>query len=263
MWYSAPVARRHCGRGPNTLVGPTGQERNGRDKSIHCSRTAGRRGDHRDGIGSVDHDAVQRQQRRQSRRRRVFRHHRRSESDPHRRVRHQHRRDGRLCYADCDGSGDLDFFDFLCFQNAFAAGEPYADCDGSGGLDFFDFLCFQNEFAAGCPDLEARSLSAREVTAVELPGYAIGGVAVGEPPEEIARVVRHTAPLLPEDRPRYLMGVGYERDIAAAVIAGVDMFDCVLPTRNGRNATAFTPEGRLRLRNEQFRADEGPIEAGV
>ena len=55
------------------------------------------------------------------------------------------------CYADCDGSGALDFFDFLCFQNAFAAGEPYADCDDSGSLDFFDFLCFQNEFAAGCP----------------------------------------------------------------------------------------------------------------
>jgi hypothetical protein len=59
-------------------------------------------------------------------------------------------RDG-SCYADCDGSGDLDFFDFLCFQNAFAAGDPYADCDDSGSLDFFDFLCFQNEFAAGCP----------------------------------------------------------------------------------------------------------------
>jgi trimeric autotransporter adhesin len=55
------------------------------------------------------------------------------------------------CYADCDGSGELDFFDFLCFQNAFAAGDPYADCDGSGSLDVFDFLCFQNEFAAGCP----------------------------------------------------------------------------------------------------------------
>jgi len=55
------------------------------------------------------------------------------------------------CYADCDESGELDFFDFLCFQNAFAAGEKYADCDGSGYLDFFDFLCFQNEFAAGCP----------------------------------------------------------------------------------------------------------------
>ncbi|MFG0285802.1 MAG: hypothetical protein ACF8R7_15410 [Phycisphaerales bacterium JB039] len=55
------------------------------------------------------------------------------------------------CYADCDGSGSLDFFDFLCFQNAFAAGDDYADCDDSGSLDFFDFLCFQNEFAAGCP----------------------------------------------------------------------------------------------------------------
>src|SRR5690606_6026686 len=57
---------------------------------------------------------------------------------------------GMECYADCDESGELDFFDFLCFQNAFAAGEPYADCDESGQLDFFDFLCFQNEFAAGC-----------------------------------------------------------------------------------------------------------------
>ena len=55
------------------------------------------------------------------------------------------------CYADCDGSGGLDFFDFLCFQNAFATGDPYADCDGSGVLDFFDFLCYQNEFGAGCP----------------------------------------------------------------------------------------------------------------
>ncbi|MFG0284185.1 MAG: hypothetical protein ACF8R7_07155 [Phycisphaerales bacterium JB039] len=55
------------------------------------------------------------------------------------------------CYADCDGSGGLDFFDFLCFQNAFATGDPYADCDGTGTLDFFDFLCFQNAFAAGCP----------------------------------------------------------------------------------------------------------------
>ncbi|MFG0283064.1 MAG: tRNA guanosine(34) transglycosylase Tgt [Phycisphaerales bacterium JB039] len=114
----------------------------------------------------------------------------------------------------------------------------------------------------GGTDLEARTLSARDVTGVDLPGYAIGGVAVGEPADQIARVVAHTAPLLPADRPRYLMGVGYERDIVAAVIAGVDMFDCVLPTRNGRNATAFTREGRLRLRNEQYRADPGPIEAG-
>src|SRR5690606_21016015 len=58
---------------------------------------------------------------------------------------------GEGCYADCDESGELDFFDFLCFQSAFAAGEPYADCDRSGILDFFDFLCYQDEFAAGCP----------------------------------------------------------------------------------------------------------------
>ncbi|MFG0286163.1 MAG: hypothetical protein ACF8R7_17235 [Phycisphaerales bacterium JB039] len=70
------------------------------------------------------------------------------------------------CYPDCDGSGTLDFFDFLCFQNAFATGDPYADCDGSGTLDFFDFLCFQNEFAAGCPsDPAGAQLAARRLSA--------------------------------------------------------------------------------------------------
>jgi queuine tRNA-ribosyltransferase len=95
-----------------------------------------------------------------------------------------------------------------------------------------------------------------------LPGYAIGGVAVGEAPDDIARVVRHTAPLLPVDKPRYLMGVGYERDLLAAVLAGVDMFDCVLPTRNGRNANAFTPTGQIRLRNQKYAEDDGPMVAG-
>ncbi|MEX2219303.1 MAG: tRNA guanosine(34) transglycosylase Tgt [Phycisphaerales bacterium] len=114
----------------------------------------------------------------------------------------------------------------------------------------------------GGTDLGARSWSAERITAIELPGYAIGGVAVGEPPEEIARIVRHTAPLLPEDRPRYLMGVGYERDIVAAVLAGVDMFDCVLPTRNGRNASAFTPAGQIRLKNACYTSDPLPIEPG-
>jgi hypothetical protein len=65
---------------------------------------------------------------------------------------------GQSCYADCDGSGQLDFFDFLCFQSEFALQTPYADCDGSGGHDFFDFLCFQNQFAAGCPSLEVVQL---------------------------------------------------------------------------------------------------------
>ncbi|MBX3402178.1 MAG: queuine tRNA-ribosyltransferase [Phycisphaeraceae bacterium] len=114
----------------------------------------------------------------------------------------------------------------------------------------------------GGVDLAQREWSAERICAIDLPGYAIGGVAVGESPEDIARVVRHTAPLLPEDRPRYLMGVGYERDLLNAVLAGVDMFDCVLPTRNGRNANAFTRSGQIRLRNAQFAEDDRPIEEG-
>jgi queuine tRNA-ribosyltransferase len=114
----------------------------------------------------------------------------------------------------------------------------------------------------GGTDLEQRSWSAERVTNVELPGYAIGGVAVGEQFEDIRRVVEHTAPLLPADKPRYLMGVGYERDLLAAVRAGVDMFDCVLPTRNGRNANAFTSQGQIRLRNAKYAEDDRPIEEG-
>jgi queuine tRNA-ribosyltransferase len=114
----------------------------------------------------------------------------------------------------------------------------------------------------GGADPDQRTWSAQRVCAIDLPGYAIGGVAVGEGPEQIEAVVRHTTPLMPEDRPRYLMGVGYERDIIAAVRSGVDMFDCVLPTRNGRNASAFTPAGQIRLKNAQYAADPGPIQVG-
>jgi queuine tRNA-ribosyltransferase len=114
----------------------------------------------------------------------------------------------------------------------------------------------------GGADLAQRSWSAERICNIELPGYAIGGVAVGETFADIARVVTHTAPLLPDAKPRYLMGVGYERDILAAVRAGVDMFDCVLPTRNGRNANAFTPTGQLRLRNAKHATDPSPIEPG-
>jgi len=114
----------------------------------------------------------------------------------------------------------------------------------------------------GGTDLEARAWSAERITAIDLPGYAIGGVAVGELQDDIASVTRHTAALLPEDKPRYLMGVGYEWDIVAAVLAGVDMFDCVLPTRNARNGQAFVREGTLRFRNARHERDFGPIEAG-
>jgi queuine tRNA-ribosyltransferase len=113
----------------------------------------------------------------------------------------------------------------------------------------------------GGTHLELRRESAARTCEIELPGYAIGGVAVGESPERIADTVRFTAPLLPDAKPRYLMGVGYPRDIVIAVAAGVDMFDCVLPTRNGRNALAFTREGALRLRNARFADDQAPIEA--
>ena len=114
----------------------------------------------------------------------------------------------------------------------------------------------------GGTDFDRRTWCAERVTQHDAPGYAIGGVAVGEGHDEIVTVVRHTAPLLPEDRPRYLMGVGYERDIVAAVRAGVDMFDCVLPTRNGRSACAFTRTGQIRLKNARFREDTDPIEPG-
>ena len=114
----------------------------------------------------------------------------------------------------------------------------------------------------GGTDLGRRSWCAERITQFDACGYAIGGVAVGEGTEEIKKVVQHTAPLLPDDRPRYLMGVGYERDIVTAVKAGVDMFDCVLPTRNGRNANAFTQTGQIRLRNAKFKDDTRPIQEG-
>ncbi len=114
----------------------------------------------------------------------------------------------------------------------------------------------------GGTDLDLRARSLEQVCNIDLPGYAIGGVAVGESPEKIQEIVKFTAGRLPEEKPRYLMGVGYERDLVAAVGAGMDMFDCVLPTRNGRNAHAFTKKGPLNLRNARFVDDEGVIEEG-
>jgi queuine tRNA-ribosyltransferase len=91
-------------------------------------------------------------------------------------------------------------------------------------------------------------------------GYAIGGLSVGEPKEEMLRVLDHVAPRLPPDRPRYLMGVGTPEDIVAGVEAGIDMFDCVLPTRNARNGWLFTRHGDVKIRNARHRADTGPLD---
>jgi queuine tRNA-ribosyltransferase len=93
-----------------------------------------------------------------------------------------------------------------------------------------------------------------------LPGYAIGGVSVGEPKEEMRRIVAHTPHRLPSDKPRYLMGVGTPEDLVEGVAAGVDMFDCVMPTRNARNGHLFTRFGDLRLRNARYKTDEDPID---
>ena len=91
-------------------------------------------------------------------------------------------------------------------------------------------------------------------------GYAIGGLSVGEPKEEMLRLLAHTAPRLPADKPRYLMGVGTPEDIVAGVCAGVDMFDCVLPTRNARNGWLFTRYGDIRIRNARHRSDTAPLD---
>jgi queuine tRNA-ribosyltransferase len=109
------------------------------------------------------------------------------------------------------------------------------------------------------PELRTRSVEA--VAALPFDGIAIGGVSVGEPKEEMLDVVRHTAPQLPADRPRYLMGVGTPEDLLDGVAAGVDMFDCVMPTRNARNGTLFTSSGKLSIKNAKYAADERPLDS--
>ena len=107
-----------------------------------------------------------------------------------------------------------------------------------------------------------RSHCAEELLKLDLPGYAVGGLAVGEGFEAMKQVLSFTTPILPTDKPRYLMGVGFPRDLVAGVASGIDMFDCVMPTRNGRNAYAFTASGAIRLRNAQYAKDTGPLEEG-
>ncbi len=91
-------------------------------------------------------------------------------------------------------------------------------------------------------------------------GYAIGGLSVGEPKEDMLRILRHTAPQLPADKPRYLMGVGTPEDIVDAVTQGIDMFDCVMPTRNARNGMLFTRHGNIKIKNAQYRMDMRPLD---
>jgi queuine tRNA-ribosyltransferase len=107
-------------------------------------------------------------------------------------------------------------------------------------------------------DLREESLGG--LAGIGFDGYAIGGLSVGEPKDEMLRVLDHTAARLPADRPRYLMGVGTPEDIVAGVLAGIDMFDCVLPTRNARNGWLFTRFGDVKIRNARHRTDTGPLD---
>lgn len=107
---------------------------------------------------------------------------------------------------------------------------------------------------------DLREMCAKELVAMDFPGYAIGGVSVGEGLELLKKVVAMTAPFLPPDKPRYLMGVGLPEDILESVERGMDMFDCVIPTRYARSATLFTNRGRIRLTNKNYKRDFYPVE---
>ncbi len=107
---------------------------------------------------------------------------------------------------------------------------------------------------------ELREVSLKGLTDIGFDGYAIGGLSVGEPKEEMIKVLDHLKSRMPEDSPRYLMGVGTPEDIVEAVRRGIDMFDCVMPTRNARNGFLFTSKGMVRIRNAQYTDDTGPVD---
>jgi queuine tRNA-ribosyltransferase len=114
----------------------------------------------------------------------------------------------------------------------------------------------------GGPHADLRAQCVHALLALDFDGYAVGGVSVGEGREEVRQALAVTTHLLPHDKPRYLMGIGRPQDILDAVATGIDLFDCVMPTRNGRNATCFTDKGYVKLRNAAHRLDPRPIEDG-
>lgn len=107
---------------------------------------------------------------------------------------------------------------------------------------------------------DLRKQSADELIAMDFEGYALGGLSVGEPKEQMYEMVNYSTPLLPEAKPRYLMGIGDLLDVLEAVAAGIDMFDCVMPTRNARNGALFTSKGRISIKREEFKRDGGPLD---
>ena len=135
-------------------------------------------------------------------------------------------------------------------RDGFDAGEAHAARSALFGIQ------------QGSMEEDLRRVSAERLTEIGFDGYAVGGLAVGEGQAEMLRVLDFAVPMLPEDRPRYLMGVGKPDDIVGAVERGIDMFDCVLPTRSGRTGQAFTREGPINIRIARFGEDRGPLDPG-
>ena len=108
---------------------------------------------------------------------------------------------------------------------------------------------------------DLRDISLAGLTSIDFDGYAIGGLSVGEPKEDMLRILAHTAPKMPQNKPRYLMGVGTPEDLVAAVSQGIDMFDCVMPTRNARNGWLFTQYGDIKIKNAGYKSDTQPLDA--
>jgi queuine tRNA-ribosyltransferase len=133
-------------------------------------------------------------------------------------------------------------------REAFLAGGAHAEAAAQFGIQ------------QGALDESLRRVSAEKLIEIGFDGYAVGGLAVGEGQAETFRVLDFAVPMLPADRPRYLMGVGKPEDIIGAVERGIDMFDCVLPTRSGRTGQAFTADGPINLKNARFAEDQGPLD---
>ena len=108
---------------------------------------------------------------------------------------------------------------------------------------------------------DQRSRSVEQLCGHDFDGFAVGGLSVGEPKAEMYDLLAHTAPLLPADKPRYLMGVGTPLDIVTGIANGIDMFDCVLPTRNARNGTLYTSRGKINIKRKEYAEDDGPLDA--
>ncbi len=108
---------------------------------------------------------------------------------------------------------------------------------------------------------ELRDISLAGLTEIDFDGFAIGGLSVGEPKEDMLRILAHTAPKMPQNKPRYLMGVGTPEDLLEAVSQGIDMFDCVMPTRNARNGWLFTQYGDVKIKNSRYKTDTQPLDA--